>query len=151
MHTIDPLINPPTMREQLLRDFFVGNATAAELAHDLEDAIIRTGAQSQMHPIEAMDTDFVVQPEHLIRLCDAVLAGQLRPESLEAVGFCLLGSDCFEWDVDSAGGERVADVAISWSVPVANYPLNAGTVAKFRHLLATGEDTFTGADLERGR
>ena len=45
------------MREQLLRDFFVSNATAAEVAHDLEDAIVRTDAQSQMHPIEAMDTD----------------------------------------------------------------------------------------------
>jgi hypothetical protein len=34
-----------------------------------------------------------------------------------------------------------------WSTPEINYALNRTTVAKFRHRLLTGEDTFTRADL----
>lgn len=135
------------MREQLLRDFFTGEASVAEIAHDLQGAIVHTGLQSHAHIIEAMDTPFLVQPEHLVRLCDAVLDGSLPAEGLEAIGFCLIGSDCFEWDTDSIGGGRVSEVALLWAEPVVNYPLNRRTVQKFRYLLASGENTFTEADL----
>ena len=96
-----------------------------------------------------MDEDFEVRAEHLIRLCDAVIDGTVEPWKLAAVGFCLLASDRFHWDGDAPDGERVADAASDWSAPEINYHLSAATAVKFRHRLATGEDTFTRADLSR--
>ena len=93
-----------------------------------------------------MTGEFEVRSEHLVRLCDDVLAGAIEPWKLEPIGFCLVASDTFWWDGDTADGERVAEAAYDWSSPEINYPLTAHTVAKFRLRLLTGESTFTRAD-----
>lgn len=135
------------MHEQVLREYFSGSTSAAELRRDLEGALVRTSAHVTRHPIVDMSDDFEVRPEHLIRVCDAVLAGELAPDALAAIGFCLVASDCFFWDGDTPEDERVANAAYDWSAPEVNYALTLTTVAKFRHRLATGESTFTRADL----
>jgi hypothetical protein len=134
------------MHEQTLRDFMTGDATAAELRRDLEGAIVQRGHDSFEHPIAPMAEPFDLTPEHLVRLCDAILERELPATSLEAIAFCLLASDRFEWQEEPAG-EILAETLHDWASPQANYPLNASTVAKFRHRLLTGEDTFTRADL----
>jgi hypothetical protein len=135
------------MHEQTLRDFMAGTGTVAELRSDLEHAIVERGHGSYEHPIVPMVDAFELTPEHLVRLCDAVLAGELPPESLEPIGFCLIASDRFDWE-DGAGRGALVDTLNDWSSPQINYPLNSSTVAKFRHRLLTGEDTFTRADTE---
>lgn len=134
------------MRENLLRDYFTGTASAAELSRDLERSLVQTSATVTRHPIVDMVGEFEVRPEHLVRLCDAVLAGHIEPWKLEPIGFCLIASDTFWWDGDTPDGERVAAAAYDWSSPEINYPLTPGTVAKFRHRLLTDETTFTRAD-----
>ena len=133
------------MREQTLRDFLVGDVTLAELMRDLQGAIVQTGQDTYQHPIIDMAEGFTVRPEHLIRLCDAVLEGGLSASSLEPIGFCLLASDRFDW-ADAEGSEVIVETLNDWASPQANYPLTKTTVAKFRHRLLTGEDTFTKAD-----
>ena len=53
------------------------------------------------------------------------------------------------WDGDNTagGGELVADVLHDWASPEINYSLTVENIAKFRHLLLTGEDTFTKEDV----
>lgn len=102
------------------------------------------------------NVDFSVTTTHLIKLCDAVLAGDIPPEQLEWIGFGLIASDHFNWDTDSVDGERVADTCYDWSSPSTNYILTIKTVGKFRHRLATGENTFNkmdfgSADMSAGR
>jgi hypothetical protein len=137
------------MNESILRDFFLSSTTAAELSADLEGSLVQSSRDVIRHPIVDMDEEFEVRPEHLLLLCDAVLAGQIEPWKLQAVGFCLVASDQFYWDGDSPEGDRVGEVAFDWSVPEINYSLTHDTVAKFRHLLATGEKTFTPDDFAR--
>ena len=130
----------------MVRDFFLGRVEAADLARDLENAFTRTGRDSSRLNMRDLDASFAVTAAHLIRLCDAVLADLIPAQSLEAIGFGLIASDHFEWDGENPDGERVAEALYDWSSPEINYPLTKGNVAKFRHRLLTGEDTFVRAD-----
>ncbi len=94
--------------------------------------------------IDDLDSDFEITSAHLIMLCDGVLQGELASGHLEIVAFSIIGSDHFEW-----GTERVGETIPDWGAPEANYELSPETVAKFRHRLATGEDTFTDQDLSK--
>ena len=65
-----------------------------------------------------------------IKLCDAVLAGELPAEALRTIGFALQASDKFYWDGDE--DEVLASVIADWSCPEVNYPLTLENVARFR-------------------
>lgn len=130
------------MKETVLRDFFILAASAENLAIDLKGAFLRRGIEI-VHPIEGMSQHFVVKSSHLIRLCDAVLDGDLDSQVLEAVGFCLIASDYFQWDGDDADGSRVAEVVGDWSSPEINCPLNWENVEKWRSFLRTGASPFS--------
>ena len=134
------------MRAALLRDFFLGRVAGEELARDLAGTTERVGFDSYRHHMTDLEEDFAVESAHLIRLCDAVLAGAVPAEALADVGFGMIASDHFLWDTDSPEGELVGNTLYDWSGPEINFPLNAKTVAKFRHRLLTGEDTFTRED-----
>jgi hypothetical protein len=135
------------MHESILRDFFSGRVGAADLRTDLVGAIVQTSSDVFSHSVVDMDADFEVLPEHLVRLCDAVLTEALEASDLEAIGFCLVASEHFYWDRDSPAGDRVAKTAHDWASPDINYRLTPETVHKFRERLLTGHDLFTRDDI----
>jgi hypothetical protein len=124
------------MREQKLRDFFEGRASAAELARDVKGSTSISGIVSKVS-IEDMAETFTVSSAMAVRLCDAVLNGELPADDLEAIGFALVASDRFEWDGDE--DEVLADVIGDWSAPEINYPLTIDNVKKFRSWLTREE------------
>jgi len=130
------------MREAVLKEFFAGNVDAKALAGDLKGAMITSDGITK-HPIEDMVGTFQVQADHLTRLCDAVLRGDLKPIHLQAIGFCILASDNFEYDTDTVEGDLVGETLSDWSVPQINYPLTRDNIRKFRERLVTGNDAFT--------
>ena len=120
---------------------------AAALRADLSGAVVATGPRSSSQHIVDMDTDFDLKPEHLVRLCEAVLSGELEPDELQTIGFCLVASDHFTWDGDIPPGDVVAETAYDWSAPEINYRLTRDTVRKFRERLLTGKNLFTDEDV----
>ena len=98
------------------------------------------------HPIENMSENFLVIPDHLVKLCDDVLSEKLSAESLQAIGFCLVASDHFEWGGDTDEGARVADTVLDWASPEINYDLNTSNIAKFRQRLLKGGNPFKNED-----
>ena len=134
------------MHESVLRDYFLGQINASRLGEDLAESIVQTSHDVFTHYVNEMDGDFQVDPAHLVKLCDAVLSGDLAPDNLEIIGYCLVTSDHFFWEQESAHGELVAETAYDWSSPVINFPLTKANVAKFRDRLLTGNNTFTRAD-----
>jgi len=134
------------MRESVLRDYFLGTADIAALRADLQGAVTQTGRDASSQHVVSMDTDFDVTASHLVSLCDAVLAGQLSAAALSIIAFCLVASDRFRWDAETQTGNVMAETLHEWESPAINYALNEQTVAKFRHRLLTGQDTFTRAD-----
>ncbi len=129
------------MYEEVLMRFFLGKASVRELAHDLAGSLVE-GRDVTYHPIKDMSDDFEVRPEHLVRACDAVLSGEIGAKYLEAIGFCVVASDHFEYDTDTPGGALVGETVLDWSKPIVNYPLTIENVRKFRERLVTGRNPF---------
>jgi len=102
------------MREKVLRDFFEGSVSGEELSAELGDALRYSGGRTFLNA-EPMEPEFPVHISHLIRVCDAFVAGELSPENIEAIGFCLIGSDSFEYDTDTAEGELIGETCYDWA------------------------------------
>ena len=134
------------MKAELLRDFFLGRVSATDLAADVAGAMVQTGHDTyQLHMVDLVD-GFPVSATHLVRLCDAVLTGALPAPALADIAFGMIASDHLTWDTDEPDGARVSEALFDWSAPEINFPLRPDTIAKFRHRLLTGEDTFEPAD-----
>jgi len=125
------------MREQVLKQFFEGRVSAAELATDIRSSKKNVGDKVTLVCIEDMDGRFSVTRSMLVSLCDAVLAGSLPPEGLRTIGFALEASDNFDWD--SEEDELVANVIADWSCPEVNYSLTLENVRRFRAWLLEQE------------
>ena len=135
------------MRTSILRAFFVGEASASDLAADLVGTRVRRGNDTVEHLMDDdLEEDFRIEPQHLVRLCDAVLNGALEPSELETVAFGIIASDYFEWEYDTPKGDRTAEVLYQWSAPEVNFALRPETVRKFRRQLVTGEELMTRDD-----
>ncbi len=128
------------MREAILRDFFLGLCSIQRLRDDLKGLVDPSTGLSE-NPIEDMDTDFEVTPEHLIAACDAVLAGDLPADSLQAVGLCLIASDRFGWDSQTELGARVTATVYEWVSSESQDPLTMEHIRKFRARLSPGRDS----------
>jgi hypothetical protein len=124
------------MKEQTLRDFFLGSVSSETLAADVGGPEV--GNQLTRYPISDMDEQFPVEPGHLVRVCDAFLEGELSGEQLRTIGFSLIASDNFEWDGDTTAGERVTAVANDWATPEINFPITSENVRRWRRYLISG-------------
>ena len=137
------------MHEQLLHDVLVGAQNASTLSQDLVDSTIPTGpTRLTTSSIDRDAGSREVTAAQLIRLCDAVRAGELEPSKLEGIASCLIASKYFHWDPSTVDGDRVAIVLGDWSGTEIGDPLSPPKVAKTQHFLATGTNTFTPDDLE---
>jgi len=136
------------MRETVLREFFEGKVTAAELARDVAGSTTSTGQRTSLVSIEDMDEEFVVSANMAVSLCDAVLRGDLRPETLKTIGFALSASDKFCWDGDD--DEVLANVIADWSCPEINYSLNLENVERFRAWLTRNKPYPAKPELAKG-
>src|SRR5205807_1323374 len=120
----------------------------SQLNDDLAGSIVQTSHDVFTYYVNPMDGKFQVDPSHLVKLCDAVLAGQVNPEHLEVVGYCLVVSDHFFYQEQSDDGNLVSDTAFDWASPETNYALTLPNVWKFRYRLLNGYSIFTFADAD---
>ncbi|MGC2161556.1 MAG: hypothetical protein WA634_06600 [Silvibacterium sp.] len=124
------------MREEILKQFFLGHTGGPQLQEDLRDSVRQLDPVGSEILIEDMEDSFQVNRAHLITLCDAIANGYLQPDALMPIGFALQASDNFEWD-----DELMSEVIADWSCPEINYSLNTSTVEQFKRWL-TGEESY---------
>ena len=127
------------MKEEILRQFFEGKATAEDLSADIAGSTRRVGGLVSYQTVEEMGGEFRVLRPHLLQVCEAVLSGKLAAQNLKEVGFCLLSSDHFVVDADE--DELASEVIHDWSCPEVNYPLTLESVKRFKNWL-TGEEPY---------
>jgi hypothetical protein len=138
--------------EDILREFFVGKVTAAQVARDVSGSVERhvtsEGTIISRVRIRDMAANFALTSRHLLMLLDAVASGELSVEALDAVCFCIEASQRFDWNADKPGsdGERVSEALFLLGSQEVNYPLTPTVLAKVRHYLLTGENTLDSTD-----
>ncbi len=135
------------MHEATLRDFLLGSVTGDVLREDLVGTVEHLGDRTSRHHVVSLEGEFEVSASQLVRLCDAVLGGPLQPGQLQSIGFCMIASDYFHWDGDTADGARVTETLHDWAAPEIYYPLTLETVRLFRERLVSGRDVFRGTQM----
>jgi hypothetical protein len=125
------------LSEATLRDFFQGKSSAAQLTAEAAGATRQVGPQEFHVHVSALegDEEFVIDALMLVRLCDAVLAGDLPAACLEPIGFALVCSEHLHWAEED---DLVPRVLYDWASPEVNWELTTESVAMFRSWL-TGE------------
>jgi hypothetical protein len=123
-----------TVSEPALRDFFEGRSEA--LAHAIELSGERGDVSH--YGIFPLEEKLIVIPDHLVRVCDSFLAGEVGPLHLEAIAFTLLASEWFDFDARTSEGALVSEVLNQWSAPEINLPITWENVCEWRSLLRGG-------------
>jgi hypothetical protein len=125
------------VKEATLRDFFCGTVAADKLAVEVRDAVEPLSGTSRRVHIQDLPAheELTITAQMLVRLCDAVLAGDLPGSALETISFAIIASDHLHWGVDD---ELVGRVLYDWTSPEINWELTPGNVRMFREWL-TGE------------
>jgi len=118
------------MREEQLRQYFLGKVSANELAEDVYGSVVQVDDVISTVQITDMRDSFLLIRPHIVRLCDDFLNRALSPEALNTVAFALMASDTFEWDDDV-----ISEVLSDWSAPEINYELNGETISMHRQWL----------------
>jgi hypothetical protein len=118
------------MDESVLRDFFLGKVSGAQLAADVSGSTTHPESKVSVVHIRDMEEPFTVTRPMAVALCDAALEGSLPADALETVGFALMASDCFEWDDD-----LLANMFSGWACPEINYPLTGENIEMFKRWL----------------
>jgi hypothetical protein len=118
------------MREEKLREYFLGNVLTNELADDVSGSVVQVDDVVANVHITDMPRSFLLTRLHVIHLCDDFLNQTLSSEALSTVAFALLASDTFEWDDDVT-----SEVLSDRSAPEINYELNAETISMHRNWL----------------
>ena len=123
------------MNEAKLRDFFLGKATAAELAADLVGTVEQRSRDVRVVHIQDLpsDEEFTITAPMMVRLCDAVLAGEIPGPALEPIAFAVVASDHLHWAEDD---ELVPRVLYAWASPEINWELTPENVQMFRQWFA---------------
>jgi len=130
------------MRESTLARFLSGEVDATMLRRDLAHIVRTNTLQTGKNLIPDLSFETEITKDHLIRLCQAFLKGDLDSDELEAVAFFLQGSDHFAWNTDSKEGELIAEVLFDWSAPKINQPLTRENVNRFLAGLTDGRYPF---------
>lgn len=125
------------MNEATLRDVLYGSVPAASLAAEVGAAVEAPGKARRRIHIQDLpgDEQVTVTAPMLVRLCDAVLAGELPGQALEPIAFAVIVSDHLHWSEDD---ELVSRVLYDWATPEITWELTPENVRMFRDWL-TGE------------
>ena len=118
------------MREEELRRFFAGETPVSQLAKDINGSVVKIDDLQSEIRIADMRGSFLLQRDHVIKLCEAFLDRALTPEALNTIGFAIQASDAFEWEDDV-----ISEVLSDWSAPEVNFELNAKTLNMHRDWL----------------
>ena len=134
------------MFEKDLRKYFEGKIKAADLKRVIDEVL----KDEDFEPRDdSFGTEMELDAEHLIKVCDDILSGELTPEYAEHIGAELTTSDQFVFE-DSPSGERAQEAAFDWDSYDVAYRLTNETIQKFKVRLQTGKSLFNDGDLFEG-
>jgi len=131
-----------SMKEETLRDYFDNLISTDILYMDVEGSEVKTSPDVIRTHIEDINEDgeYTITRNHLLKLCNDTLNGNLKTNHLTTIAFALICSDYFTWDSDE--DDVVANVIFDWDNPDINYPVTIENLKKWRHYLLTDQYTF---------
>lgn len=129
------------MKETVLRDYFENRVTVETLAENVKDTQKRATYDTTSVQVEQIQdgTTYQVRKEHLLKLCNEVLNGNLLLEDINSIALALVFSEYFVWDTKTEEGEMIETTIYDWDSPEINFPLTLSNMKLWKHYLETGE------------
>ena len=136
------------MKEQVLLDFLQDKIPVGVLAADLEGSQKRASFDVTSVYIDHLEeeTDFEINRQHLIKLCDEAIKGNLTFEDLNTIAFAIFTTERIN---RSENDKVMEDVLFAWDNPEIGFPLTLDNMKKWKILLETGVDTFDYNELKQ--
>lgn len=119
--------------QEVLLQFFAGEVPAMDL-QEAAQALLDSPQSAEFYQFRDMDSLQMVEHDHLLTICGAVLDGELAPECLQPISQVLSHSDKFEWE-----DEVITEVCYCWLVPEEMGVLTLDAVEQHRRWLV-GEE-----------
>jgi len=127
------------MKETILHKYFLNEVSGNELAEDLINSQVKTGYDTYSVTIERIEKgEFIIDKNHLIKLCDAHLNNEITDRDLNTIGFVLMASDFFTWGDNSKSDKIVEEVIQDWDNESIGYDINSKNVWLWKNYLENG-------------
>jgi hypothetical protein len=128
------------MTGQTLLNYFQNTATVDELAEDLKGSQQKSSYDATSAYVTTIDTgkEFNVTKDHLIKLCDDVISGNLTTSDLNTIAFAIISSDFFTWDNEADDATIIETVIYDWDNPGIGFDITIKNVGHWKEYLQTG-------------
>lgn len=127
------------MIESKLKAYFENLLPVKQLSIDLKDSQRKTSYDVTTVYVDTLASgEFEIKKEHLIKLCNHTLSGQLLPIDLNTISFALISSDYFYWDTQTGDGEIIAETIFDWDNPDIGFDLTLKNLELWKEYLLTG-------------
>jgi len=126
------------MKDEILRDYFDKLIPVDILYKDVEGSEAKTSYDVISVYIDQIKdgSQYIVTKDHLLKLCNDALSGNLKMSHLTTIAFALVFSDYFAWNSDE--DDVVETVIFDWDNPEINFPINFDNLKKWKTYLETG-------------
>ena len=126
------------MKDEILRDYFDNLIPVDILYKDVEGNEAKTSFDVISVYIDQIKdgSQYIVTKDHLLKLCNDALSGNLKMSHLTTIAFALVFSDYFAWNSDE--DDVVETVIFDWDNPEINFPINFDNLKKWKTYLETG-------------
>lgn len=126
---------PIEISERKLADFLLGASVKFATAKEEAGPRRRSSDITPYLVVDPLEQRFELRALQLVRVCDAYLDGEIDADVVKAVGFLVVDSDAFDFDVDTPDGDRVMDVASNWATPEINIPIDDKSMRSWKACL----------------
>lgn len=136
------------MKEQVLIAYLQNKIPEETLAADLKGSQKQTSHDVTTVYIDQLDEEieFTIKREHLIRLCNEALNGNLTFEDLNTIAYALFTTEYLHRDEED---QIMEDVLFAWDNPEIGFPLTFENMKKWKTFLETSVDTFDFRELKQ--
>lgn len=136
------------MKEETLKDYLDNKVTVDILAADVKDSQKKTSYDVISIYVDKISKsgDYEITKDHVIKLLDDAISGQLTTTDLNTIAFALIGSEYFTWDEKD---KPLDDTIYDLDNPDIGFPLTIENLRRWKTYLQTGEYTFDIRELRK--
>ena len=128
------------MTESILKEYFKNKISSELLSADLNRSITKMTYDTSQIRVVAMESDskFEVEQNHLNKILNDTLNGNLTFDNLKTIASGLMFSEYFTWDSDTEIGNRIATIIIELDNTEINFPITTENLKLWKEYLESG-------------
>jgi hypothetical protein len=139
------------MTERVLFEYFQNLVPVDKLAIDLKDSQKKTSFDTTSVYVTQIDNghEFNITKDHLIKLCNDTLNGNLTTTDINTIAFAIRTSEFFTLDEESNDYTIIDTVIFDWDNPEIGFDLTLKNIQLWKEYLETGNYNLDKEELKQ--